>query len=48
MLDFVQYTLAGTSVVLTLVFTGLLVLLCIHTRSTGLIIITAVLVFLRP
>jgi hypothetical protein len=45
MLDFVQYTLAGTSVVLTLVFTGLLVLLCIHTRSTGLIIITAVLAF---
>ena len=45
MFDFVQYTLAGTSVVLTLVFTGLLVLLCIRTRSKGLIIITAALIF---
>ena len=45
MFDFVQYTLAGTSVVLTLVFIGLLVLLCIRTRSKGLIIITAALIF---
>ena len=45
MLDFVKYTLAGTSVVLTLVFTGLLLLLCVRVRSTGLIIITAVLAF---
>ncbi len=45
MFDFVQYTLLGITLVLTLVFTGLLILLCIRIRSKGLIIITAVLVF---
>ena len=45
MFDFVQYTLIGTSWVLTLVFIGLLGLLCIRTRSKGLIIITMVLAF---
>ena len=45
MLDFAQHTLLGIALVLTLAFTGLLVLLCIRTRSMGLIIITAVLVF---
>ena len=45
MFDFVQYTLLGITLVLTLVFTGLLGLLCIRTHSIGLIIITAVLVF---
>ena len=45
MFDFVQYTLLGTTLILTLAFAGLLVLLCIRTHSTGLIIITAVLVY---
>lgn len=45
MYDFVQHTLLGVTLVLTLVFTGLLVLLCIRIRSIGLIIITAVLVY---
>ena len=45
MFDFVQYTLLGTTLILTLAFAGLLVLLCIRTRSMGLIIITAVLAF---
>lgn len=45
MYDFVQYTLLGVTLVLTLVFAGLLVLLCIRTRSKGLIIITTVLVY---
>ena len=45
MFDFVQYTLLGITLILTLSFAGLLVLLCIRTRSKGLIIITAVLVY---
>ena len=45
MFDFVQYILLGITLVLTLVFAGLLGLLCIRTRSIGLIIITMVLVF---
>lgn len=45
MLDFVQGILVVTIVVLTIAFAGLLVLLCIRTRSKGLMIITAVLVF---
>ena len=45
MFDFVQHTLIDTSWVLTLAFPVLLVLLCIRTRSKGLIIITAVLIF---
>ena len=45
MFDFVQHTLLGVTLILTLVFTGLLGLLCIPTRSTGLIIITVVLVY---
>ena len=45
MFDFVQGTLVGITLVLTLVFAGLLGLLCIRTRSIGLIIITMVLVF---
>ena len=45
MFDFVQHTLLGVTLALTLAFTGVLVLLCIRTRSMGLIIITAVLVF---
>ena len=44
MFDFVQGTLLGFSVILTLAFPVLLVLLCIRTRSRGLIIITAVLI----
>ena len=44
MFDFVQGALVITSAVLTLAFVGLLVLLCIRTRSRGLIIITAVLI----
>ena len=42
MYDFVQYMLLGVTLLLTLVFTGLLVLLCVRTRSKGLITITAV------
>ena len=45
MFDFVQYTLLGITLILTLMFTGLLGLLCIRTRSIGLIIITVVLVY---
>ena len=45
MFDFVQGTLLGFSVILTLAFPVLLVLLCIRLRSKGLIIITAVLIF---
>ena len=45
MFDFVQYTLLSTTLILTLVFAGLLILLCIRTRSMGLIIITAVLAY---
>ena len=45
MFNFVRYTLLGISLILTLAFTGLLVLLCIRTHSKGLIVITAVLVF---
>ena len=45
MYGFVQYVLLGVTLVLTLVFTGLLVLLCVRTRSKGLITITAVLVY---
>ena len=45
MFDFVYFVLPIISIVPTLAFTGLLVLLCIRTRSKGLIIITAVLVF---
>ena len=45
MFDFVQHTLLGFSVILTLAFPVLLVLLCIRIRSKGLIIITAVLIF---
>ena len=45
MFDFVQYALLGITLILTLSFAGLLVLLCIRTRSKGLIIITAVLIF---
>ena len=44
MFDFVQHTLLGFSVILTLAFPVLLVLLCIRIRSKGLIIITAVLI----
>lgn len=45
MYDFVLYTLIGSSCILTLALAGLLVGLCIRTRSKGLIIITAVLVY---
>ena len=45
MFDFVQGTLLGFSVILTLAFPVLLVLLCIRIRSKGLVIITAVLIF---
>ncbi len=45
MFDFVQGTLLGVTLTLTLVLTGLLGLLCIRMRSIGLIIITVVLVF---
>ena len=45
MFDFVQHTLLGVTLILTLVFTVLLGLLCIGTRSIGLIIITVVLVY---
>ena len=45
MFDFVQHALLGITLILTLVFTGLLGLLCIRTRSIGVIIITAVLVY---
>ena len=45
MYDFVQYTLLGISLIVTLAFAGLLVLLCIRTRSKGLIIITALVIF---
>lgn len=45
MSGFVQHTLLGTTLILTLAFAGLLVLLCIRTRSMGLIIITAALAF---
>ncbi len=45
MLDFVQSILAAINLVLTLAFPVLLALLCIRTRSKGLIIITAVLIF---
>ena len=45
MLDFVQSILVAINLVLTLAFPVLLVLLCIRTRSKGLIIITAVLIF---
>ena len=44
MFDFAQGILVVTSVVLKLAFPVLLVLLCIRTRSKGLIIITAVLI----
>lgn len=45
MLDFVQGVLAVINLVLALALPVLLVLLCIRTRSKGLIIITAVLIF---
>lgn len=45
MFDFVQHALLGITFILTLVFTGLLGLLCIRTRSIGLLIITVVLVY---
>ena len=45
MFDFIQDTLGITSQILMLAFVGLLVFLCIRTRSKGLIIITAVLIF---
>ena len=45
MFGFVQYALLGITLILTLSFAGLLVFLCIRTRSKGLIIITAVLIF---
>ena len=45
MFAFVQGTLLGFSVILTLAFPVLLVLLCIRIRSKGLVIITAVLIF---
>ena len=48
MFDFVQYALFGISSILTLAFPGLLVFLCIRTRSKGLIIVTAVLIFGSP
>ncbi len=48
MFDFVQYALLGISSILTLAFPGLLVFLCIRTRSKGLIIITGVLIFSSP
>ncbi len=44
MFDFVQHILVGISMILTLAFVVLLVLLCIRIRSRGLIIITAVLI----
>lgn len=44
MFDFVQHILLGLSMILTLAFPVLLVLLCIRTRSMGLIVITAVLI----
>ena len=45
MFDFVQGTLVATNLILRLAFLGLLVFLCIRTRSKGLIVITAVLIF---
>ena len=44
MYDFVQDAVLGISFILKLAFVVLLVLLCIRTRSRGLIIITAVLI----
>ena len=44
MFDFVQHTLLGITLILTLMFTGLLGVLCLRTRSIGLIIITLVLI----
>ena len=45
MIDFAQYTFLGISLIVTLAFVGLLVLLCIRTRSKGLIIITVLVIF---
>lgn len=45
MFDFVQHTLLGTTLILRLALAGLLVLLCIRTRSMGVIIITAALTY---
>ena len=45
MFDFVQHILLGLSMILTLAFPVLLILLCIRTCSKGLVIITAVLIF---
>ena len=45
MFDFAQGTLVATNLILRLALAGLLVLLCIRTRSKGLIVITAVLIF---
>ena len=45
MFDFAQGTLVATNLILRLALAGLLVLLCIRTRSKGLIVLTAVLIF---
>ena len=45
MFDFVQGTLVATNLILRLAFLGLLVFLCIRTRSKGLIIITVLVIF---
>ena len=45
MLDFIQGTLVVINLVLGVALPVLLVLLCIRTRSKGLIIVTAVLIF---
>ena len=44
MFNFIQDTLGITSQILALAFVGLLVMLCVRTRSKGLIIITVVIV----
>ena len=45
MYDFVQGTVVVINLVLGVALPALLVLLCIRTRSKGLIIVTAVLIF---
>ena len=45
MFDFVQTILVGISLILALALPVLLILLCIRTRSKGLIIITALVIF---
>ena len=48
MFDFVQYILVGISLILALALPVLLILLCIRTRSKGLIIIAVLVIFRSP